>query len=309
MSAIWTAFVGYTTVHGFRHIFESPSRFCRAIWLLLLVGATGIYLYFVKESVEKYLSNPVATDFTEVVPEGGLFTFPAVTICNLNRFVKSKIDMSANNSDFYKLGLNLSACEVVKSVNKNMTCGQGLLCAFEIFGSEIVDNCNDTTRDRIISALNKTKEPIFDPEEFLEAYGHDFNNTFFHYCRFGHMGECMPTDFLPSVTRNGRCFTFNSGKNETKVRVTKRAGSVGGLNVILDVQAHENTVSDFSLGFRVIVHDQGAFINKQKGFGVFPGSHAVVGITAAKASVEYITKVFDHSLVKRVRYIVLLFFF
>ena len=284
MAGIWKVFIGYTTVHGFRHIFESPSRFCRVIWLLLLLAATATYIFFVQQSVEKYFSKPVTTAFTEVISEDGELTFPAVTICNLNRFVKSKINMFENDDDFDTLGLNLSACKVVKSINKGMSCGQGLLCAFEPFGSDITDNCNETTRHRIINDLNSTKEPIFNPEEFYEAYGHNFRDMFFHYCRFRSVDDCTPVDFHPSLSENGRCFTFNSGENGTQVRSTSRAGTIGGLSVMMDVQANENTVSEFSRGLRVIVHDQGTFINIDKGFNVFPGSHTVVRISATKAS-------------------------
>ena len=290
MGSLWREFVGYTTVHGFRHVFESPSRFFRVVWLILLLGATTGYIYFVQQSVEKYLSNPVTTAFREVIPEQGELTFPAVTICNLNRFVKSKVNMFENDGDFYKMGLNLSACKAVKLVNKDMSCGQGLLCAFEQYGSDIADNCNETIRQRIISALNKTNEPIFNPEEFFEAYGHDFNDMFFHYCVFRGRELCTPADFRPTLSQNGRCFTFNSGENDTDVLGTSRAGSSGGLSVMLDVQANENTISEFSRGLRVIVHDQGTFINMDKGFNVYPGSHTLVRIAATKVSVYSCTK-------------------
>ena len=280
----WKAFVANTTVHGLRYVFESPSRFRRMIWLLLLLGATAIYTYFVKQSIAKFYSNPVSTESTEIIPELGKLTFPAVTICNLNRFVKTKINMFESDENFRKQGLNLSACEEIKKVNKDMTCGQGLLCAFERFGSAVAENCNDTTRQRIISVLNSTKDPIFDPEEFLETYGHHFDEMFLYYCRFGVAENCTPADFHPSLTENGRCFTFNSGENGTKLRETRRSGSSGGLSIIMDVQANENTISEFSRGLRVIVHDQGTFINLEKGFNVFPGSHTLARINSAKVN-------------------------
>ena len=280
----WQTFISNTTVHGLRYVFESPTRFRRMIWLLLLLGATAIYAYLVEQSVSKFYSNPVSTEFAEVIPEHGELTFPAVTICNLNRFVKSKVNMFEKDENFRRLGLNLAACEAVKMVNKDMTCGQGLLCAFERFGSAVADNCNDTTRQRIISVLNSTRESVFNPEEFLETYGHQFDEMFLYYCRFGADKNCTPADFHPSLTENGVCFTFNSGKNSTKILGTRRAGSSGGLSIIMDVQANENTISEFSRGLRVIVHDQGAFINLEKGFNVFPGSHTLARITSTKVS-------------------------
>ena len=156
------------------------------------------------------------------------------------------------------------------------------MCAFEPFGSAIVENCNETLKKRIINALNKTKEPVFNPEEFLETYGHDFNEMFLYFCRFAISQNCTYADFYPTVTENGRCFTFNSGKNATKVRGTRRAGSSGGFSIILDVQAFENTISEFSRGLRVVVHDPGTYINLEKGFNVFPGSHTLARITAIK---------------------------
>ena len=47
--------------------------------------------------------------------------------------------MFENDEDFDQLGLNLSACEKIKMVNKDMSFGQGLLCTYEFYGSEIVD--------------------------------------------------------------------------------------------------------------------------------------------------------------------------
>ena len=111
MTTTWREFLGNTTVHGFYRVFDSPSRFCRITWLLLLLGATATYIFLLQRSVTVYFSNPTTTNFEEVVPEIGELKFPAVTICNLNRFVKSKINMLENDEDFYKLGLNLSACK------------------------------------------------------------------------------------------------------------------------------------------------------------------------------------------------------
>ncbi|KAL9956703.1 hypothetical protein ACROYT_G038224 [Oculina patagonica] len=283
-SAKWREFAANTTVHGLRYVYESPSRIVRILWLFLLLASVACYIYFAQQSFAKYFSNPVNTEFAEIIPELGKLTFPAVTICNLNRFVKRKINMADTEEDFQKLGLNLSACEAIKKVNKDMTCGQGLLCAFEMFGSVIAENCNETTRQQIISVLNSTKEPIFNPEEFFEAYGHEFDEMFLYYCRFGavNVENCTPADFYPLISQNGRCFTFNSGKNGTKIRSARRAGSVGGFSIIMDVQANENTISEFSRGLRVIVHDQGTFINMLNGFNVFPGSHTLVQITATK---------------------------
>ena len=285
MATKWREFVANTTVHGLRYVYESPSRIFRIMWLILLLTAFTCHVFFGLLSFAKYFSNPVNTELTEVVPANGKVVFPAVTICNLNRFVKRKINMLESERDFYKLGLNLSACEAIKKVNKEMTCGQGLLCAFELFGSFVVENCNDTIKGRIISVLNNTKKPSFNPEEFLSAYGHDFRDMLPHYCRFAQVETCSSADFYPLLVQKGRCFTFNSGRNGTKVRRTRWTGSSGGLGVFLDTQVHENTIGEFSHWLRVIVHEQGIFENLESGFNVFPGTHTLVRVTATKVSV------------------------
>ena len=61
---------------------------------------------------------PVNAEFTEIIPANGENVIPAVTICNLNRFVNSKINMPESEENFYKLGLNLSACEAMKKVSQ-----------------------------------------------------------------------------------------------------------------------------------------------------------------------------------------------
>ena len=72
--------------------------------------------------------------------------FPAVTILNLNKFMKSKIDMSDDDENFEKMGLNISGCSETRAVRGNLTCGQASLCAYHDFGYVLVDNCSTTTR-------------------------------------------------------------------------------------------------------------------------------------------------------------------
>ena len=80
--------------------------------------------------------------------------------------MKTKIDTTDEDENFEKLGLNISGCSETRTVRGNLTCGQALLCAFADYGSLLVDNCNDSTRQRIMSVLNRKKR-IYDEKEFL----------------------------------------------------------------------------------------------------------------------------------------------
>ena len=112
-----------------------------------------------------------------------------------------------SEGDFCKLDLNLSAREAIKKVIKDMTCGQGLLCAFELFCSFIAQNFNDTIKGSHYQCS----------EQHKGARGHDVNDMLLHYCRFARLNH-------PLLVPKGR-FTFNSGRNGTKVRRTRKTGS------------------------------------------------------------------------------------
>ena len=277
-------FAEETTLHGLRYIVFSSTKIRQMIWLLLLVAAAATYLVMVKQSVVKYFSHPVSTEYMEVTPEDGKLTFPAVTICNLNRFVKTKINLPENDENFEKLGLNLSVCNVINAFKTELTCGQALLCAFELFGTAIVENCSETTKQHLVNALNATQEPIVNLEEFWKAYGYDFSAMFSNFCRFAKIRNCTAEDFTPTLTEVGLCFTFNSGRNGSTVRHSRWTGAQGGLSVLLDVQANESTIGELSRGLRVILHEQESFVNFEHGVNVFPGSHALIAVSVSHVS-------------------------
>jgi len=52
-------FYGYCTLHGLHFLFDSPWLIRRVIWLLCLVGATCVFLYFALEAHAKYLEHEV----------------------------------------------------------------------------------------------------------------------------------------------------------------------------------------------------------------------------------------------------------
>ncbi|XP_022780298.1 acid-sensing ion channel 2-like [Stylophora pistillata] len=168
----WREFSTDTTVHGLRYIVQtSLPSYRRIVWALLFLVALGAYFYNSTRSFKKYFPRPIKTEISEETPLDGL-KFPAVTICNLNQFMKTKIDTTDEDQNFEKLGLNISGCSETRSVRGNLTCGQALLCVFVEFGPLLVDNCDFATRQRIMSVLNHTKR-IYDEKEFLAKYGHD----------------------------------------------------------------------------------------------------------------------------------------
>ena len=280
----WAEFASNTTLHGLKHVVHrNHSPLKRAIWLLFLFSSASLFTFLSVISLRKFFSLPIKTVISLETPTNGL-TFPAVTICNLNMFMRSKIDVPDDDDRFYQMGLNISGCSETRSVRGNLTCGQALLCAYQWFGPALVKGCNESTQQKILDALNRSSERFYNEEEFLTRYGHEMRSMFVLYCRFKSEIPCSDKDFVLHLTPEGLCFTFNSGLNDTPLHHTTYEGADSGLSILLDVQTSESTLNEFSTGFKVIVHEQNTFINRYDGFNVLPGTHASALIKLTKVS-------------------------
>ena len=280
----WKVFASNTTLHGLRYTVQKGLSIPRrATWLIFLCATASVYIYNASASFEKFVSRPTKTVITHETPTKGL-KFPAVTICNLNNFMKSKINMPDEDENFVKMELNISGCSEISEVRGNLTCGQALLCAYAPFGYAFVDGCDKTTYKNIIKVLNDTSKRLFDEEKFLANYGHDITGLFVQFCRFSIDQVCSEKDFVPILTGSGLCYTFNSGYQNSTMFHSEFEGPEMGLNVVLNVQENESTYGMYSNGLNVVVHDQKTFINRHLGFNIFPGAHSLVGIKLIKVS-------------------------
>ena len=280
----WAEFASSTTLHGLRHVVHrNHSPLKRAIWLLFLFAAASLFMFLCVISLRKFFSLPIKTVISLETPTNGL-TFPAVTICNLNRFMRSKIDVPDDDDRFYQMGLNISGCSETRSVRGNLTCGQALLCAYGWYGPALVKGCNGSTQQKIMAVLNRSSERLYNEEEFLTRYGHEMRSMLVLYCRFKSKIRCSYKDFVPHLTPQGLCFTFNSGLNDIPLHHTTYEGADSGLSIILNVQTNESTLNEFSTGLKVIVHEQNTFINRYDGFNVLPGTHASALVKITKVS-------------------------
>lgn len=285
-SSKWKTFAANTTLHGLRYVFhDGYAVWRRVVWFVFLCTNTCFLFYFLILSMKKFILLPIKTVISHETPTDGL-VFPAVTICNLNKFMRSKINVADDDERFLKMGLNISGCIQTRAVRGNLTCGQALICANWVLGSASIKGCNEAMRRNIVQALNTSSQRIFNEEEFLVRYGHEFRSMFVAFChfQFNRVRPCSDKDFVPTLTSYGICFTFNSGYNNTPLLRSFVEGPDAGLNILLDVQTNESTVNDFSNGLKVIVHDQNTFVNRHAGLNIMPGVHARVTIGVKKVS-------------------------
>lgn len=285
LSSKWETFAANTTLHGLRNVVEdNRSKIRRTIWIIFLRGSTGYYFYFVFLCISKFNELPVQMIISQESTLLSGMDFPAVTICNLNQVMKSKLDMADDDKRFTEMGLNITGCHETRAIRGNLTCGRALRCVFSEQDEET--GCDGTTRGKLSKAFNQTS---FNMEEFYTNYGHDLEGltSQFRYCVFEKRKNCSAKDFVPSITKDGICYTFNTGQNNAKLFRSKFEGPELGLNILLDVQTDEATFDlfgDLSSGLKVIIHDRKTLVNRFGGFNVMPGTQAMVGVKLINVS-------------------------
>lgn len=82
-------FGSYTTLHGFHFLFDSNSTVRRILWLILMLACLVILALFVRENYFKLLRHESLV--TKDIEHSKRLLFPAVSICNQNMLLKSKI--------------------------------------------------------------------------------------------------------------------------------------------------------------------------------------------------------------------------
>ena len=148
-----------------------------------------------------------------------LLRFPAVTICSLNPV-----------SQMYSEERNL--LEFLRNV--------------VIFNDSLC----------MQSLENATVEDDFDFYTLLREGRHPAEDLFLD-CQFE--GEpCTPEDFLPTITRLGFCYTFNSGRNGSITKMTDGSGTTHGLELILNISQGDYIGSRrHETGVKIAIHQQG----------------------------------------------------
>ncbi|KAJ1098428.1 hypothetical protein NDU88_003539 [Pleurodeles waltl] len=85
-----TVFASNCTLHGISHIFlPGGVTIRRAVWACAFLASLGCFLFQVADRIQYYSEFHHVTTLDE--KESTVMTFPAITICNYNRFRKSAI--------------------------------------------------------------------------------------------------------------------------------------------------------------------------------------------------------------------------
>ncbi|EGW07806.1 Amiloride-sensitive cation channel 4 [Cricetulus griseus] len=235
-------FASTSTLHGLgRACAPGPHGLRRTLWALALLTSLAAFLYQAASLARGYLTRPhlVAVDPAAPAPVAG---FPAVTLCNINRFRHSAL----SDADIFHLA--------------NLT---GL-----------------PPKDRDGHRAAGLRYPEPDMVDILNRTGHQLADML-KSCNFsGH--HCSASNFSVVYTRYGKCYTFNADPQSSLPSRAGGMGSGLEIMLDIQQEEYlpiwrETNETSFEAGIRVQIHSQEEppYIH-QLGFGVSPGFQTFV---------------------------------
>ncbi|XP_078539625.1 acid-sensing ion channel 4 [Lissotriton helveticus] len=235
------AFARTSTLHGLCHIFRSGSvGIKQTLWALAFLSSLVFFLYQAAKCALFYLEHPHVTALDEEAARE--MAFPAVTICNINRFRHSAL----TDADIYHLA--------------NMT---GL-----------------PPKDRDGHRATDLVYPDPDMQDIVNRTGHQLSEML-KSCNFSGE-SCSPRNFTVVYTRYGKCYTFNADKRQPKMTRQGGMGNGLEIMLDIQQEEYlpiwrETNETSFEAGIRVQIHsqDEPPYIH-QLGFGVSPGFQTFV---------------------------------
>ena len=240
-------YIENTTTHGVVRIFTGKSKARRVFWAIVVVVAAGFCLYNIIDQMVEYAKNPTATTITQRTNPNGELTFPAVTVCNLNRFKRS----------VYESLVDEGVLRVLR----------------ELFASPS-SVCNNDTVTQFLNQSNISYQHIQDVAR------HQAKDLIVRCIYAGE--DCNHTDFSEVLTRFGYCYMFNSGRIANRPLLKSQGiGIRYGLSLVLNIEQDEylEWPVELDAGVKVMIHPQDQPpIPDDSGIAIAPGRNMFIGI-------------------------------
>ncbi|NXX41339.1 ASI4A protein, partial [Tricholaema leucomelas] len=235
------AFASASTLHGLGHICRSGQLGVRqTLWAFAFLVSLTFFLYQAAKSALLYLEHPHVMALDEEATRE--MVFPAITICNINRYRHSAL----TDADIFHLA--------------NMT---GL-----------------PPKDRDGHKATDLLYPDPDMADIVNRTGHQLDDML-KSCNFSGE-NCSSRDFTVVYTRYGKCYTFNGDRRNPRVTRQGGMGNGLEIMLDIQQEEYlpiwrETNETSFEAGIRVQIHsqDEPPYIH-QLGFGVSPGFQTFV---------------------------------
>ncbi|XP_046578813.1 amiloride-sensitive sodium channel subunit gamma-like [Haliotis rubra] len=244
---ILTNFASNTSAHGISKLTDKNGILLKLMWLLLLLGATGMIVYQVFGLINQYKRRPVNTQ-TSI--ENTQLTFPSVTMCNLNPVL---------NSEASKYNMYHVIERVAKYLNvplSDFTNTDAAPSSDNYNFSDVNFQTDDPLDESILEFQLEMQSFSFDG---LEEISQKFE-SFVISCTFGGV-DCDNGNFTVTFDQDyGLCYTFPSkSENQTQGNFIFNAGPLYGLKLILNVDQNEYLpFITTSAGVRLQIHEFGS---------------------------------------------------
>ena len=85
-------FAGWTSLVGIQHIGSAPDKKFTLVWTMIFLGSLLMFLWHCSWLASQFLAYK--KDTSVILLQNFELTFPAVTLCNLNPYKRSKLDLA-----------------------------------------------------------------------------------------------------------------------------------------------------------------------------------------------------------------------
>lgn len=256
-------FANNTTLHGLNRLADPKKPiWLRIAWLLAVLACGGVCVWQISLRVSDYIAYDANTKISVLYRPK--LNFPAVTICNFNRFRASEI--TATDGQFLQYVLLADDYDYASYDNSESE--------FSWYG---------TSFDYYTAFENASAS--FNYTEFTRRAGFVLDETTLIECTWRGR-KCSAQNFTHVFTSFGNCYTFNKGENDDGDDVTilqeDQPGVGNGLHLMLNIQQEEYTetfAGNREAGLKILVHDQiDPPLMDSLGSAIPPGFHAFVGV-------------------------------
>ncbi|XP_038057116.1 acid-sensing ion channel 1C-like [Patiria miniata] len=241
-------FAESTSLHGIARVFHASKLLVKTVWIVIMLTCLCVCVWQISDRFYRFLQYKANTQIS--VEYVGDLPFPAITICNFNRY---RQDALAPGDE--------AVLRHIWSINDH---------DYDSYGESDVNN--DMFQDDLSSDFNYT--------EFTLRAGFLLDNKTLLRCQWrGKDNSCSAANFSHVFTSYGNCWTFNSGRTGPILTETN-PGSGNGLKMYIDIQQSQYTeTKNDEAGLKVLVHDQSTPpMVESSGLALSPGVHAFMAV-------------------------------
>jgi len=206
----WKGFSETTTLHGVQFINSARSWVRRSLWMLFVLAGFVFFTYQCYNTMKAFFDYKVITIVS--VTNDHETNFPAITICNQNALLKSKIEANPNDSAVQQLMIKARKYQHLegKSTNNSKSSNRATT------GQELKD--------------------------IYLKYGHTMENItsggMLVFCATPKGEICTEKDFHRTLTFSGLCYTLNSGRGKGVAINSTLSGRFSAVKIILSAQVN-----------------------------------------------------------------------